>query len=348
MPRLRLDLRLDAPAAGDDPVEFSEESKRARARIYKRLGLSAHSGGAWITLDLETGKGWSAVRALAEERKAGNGVVGAATASEKMDADADWFELATGAAYDSFSLWDDYPGYKAGTHPAGHALNETFVSAAFVATVRDAGLKGVSFLRCQNKGRKAGPAWFLALPERPLGLGLDHPWLDRRRWVSEVGGDRTQRSSPLHCGQSQFHQCWLRDDLGADAEYVGRLLDLCPMPPKRVPLQGLEFVTVPRFWARALPDADFAYLPFGEDGRNREGKILRFRKLALSRRARRALTDAGLFEEQAFLPFRTVAAPEPGVEVLDGRYEPIAPMHAPEELAALRAAERRLFGSAAR
>jgi hypothetical protein len=349
-PRFELDVRLDARAAAGDetPAALSVPSQRLRAQVYKRLGLKTRSAAAWITLDLGTAKGWTLVEALAAECRAARVAVGAAIAREKPPEDGDWFQLQTRAAYDSFSLWDDYPGYKAGTHPAGHALNETFVSAAFVATVRDAGLKGVSFLRCQNKGRKAGPAWFLALPERPLGLGLDHPWLDRRRWVSEVGGDRTQRSSPLHCGQSQFHQCWLRDDLGADAEYVGRLLDLCPMPPKRVPLQGLEFVTVPRFWARALPDADFAYLPFGEDGRNREGKILRFRKLALSRRARRALTDAGLFEEQAFLPFRTVAAPEPGVEVLDGRYEPIAPMHAPEELAALRAAERRLFGSAAR
>lgn len=348
-PCFGLDVRLDArDAAGDEtPAALSVPSQELRAQIYRRLGLKARSGAAWITLDLETARGWTLVEKLIAECRAGRVAAGAAIAREKPPEDGDWFQLQTRAAYDSFSLWDDYPAYKAGTHPGGHALNETFVSEAFVATVRDAGLKGVSFLRCRNKGRKAGPAWFLALPERPLGLGLDHPWLDRRRWVSEVGGDRTQRSSPLHCGQSQFHQCWLRDDLGADAGYVGRLLALCPTPPKRVPLQGLEFVTVPRFWAQVLPDADFAYLPFGEDGPNREGKILRFRKLAVSRRARRALTGAGLFDEQSFLPFRTLAVPEPGVEVLDGRYAPVSPMHTPEALAVLRATEHRLFGSAA-
>lgn len=349
MQRFKLELRLDARAAAGDetPAALSVPSQELRAQIYQRLGLKARSGAAWITLDLETAKGWTLVEKLIAECRAGRVAVGAAIAREKPPEDGDWFQLQTRAAYDSFSLWDDYPAYKAGTHPEGHALNETFVSEAFVAAARDAGLKGVSFLRCQNKGRKAGPAWFLALPERPLGLGLDHPWLDRRRWVSEVGRDRTQRSSPLHCGQSQFHQCWLREDLGADAEYVGRLLALCPTPPRRVPLQGLEFVTVPRYWTRALPDADFAYLPFGEDGPNREGKMLRLRKLAVSRRARQALLDAGLFGTKALLPFRTVAAPEPGVEVLDGRHEPIAPMFTPHELAALRAQEARLFGAPA-
>jgi hypothetical protein len=342
MPRLRLDLRLDAPAAGDDPVEFSEESKRARARIYKRLGLSAHSGGAWITLDLETGKGWSAVRALAEERKAGNGVVGAATASEKMDADADWFELATGAAYDSFSLWDDYPSYKAGTHPAGHALNETFVSADFVAAAARAGLAGASFLRCRNKGRKKGRAWFAALPERSLGRGLDHPWFDRARWIRDVGGDPKKRSSPLEVGQHHFHQCWLRDDLGADAPFVQRLLELCPMPRSRTPLKGLQFLMVPRYWTQAFPDADFAYVQLGEDGPNREGKILRFRKLAVSRKARQALIDARLFTQKSFLPYRSVATPEPDVEILDRRHDPLPPMYTPEEFARLRADEQRL------
>jgi len=350
MPRFALDVRLDARAAAGDetPAALSVPSQRQRADVYRRQGLKAHGGAAWITLDLEIAKGWSLFDKLVAECREGRIEVGSAIAREQPPEEGDWFELQTRAAYDSFSLWDDYPCYRAGTHPEGHALNATFVSEAFVATVRDARLTGVSFLRCQNKGRKAGPAWFAALPERGLGLGLDHPWFDRRRWASEVANDAKKRSSPLRCGQSQFHQCWLRDDLGADAGLVGRLLELSPMPRERVPLQGLEFVTVPRYWAQALPEADFAYLPFGEDGPNREGKMMRFRRLAVSRRGREALIAACLFTAKAFLPFRSVVKPEPGVEILDSRHEPIAPMYTPQELAALRTRERELFGAPAR
>jgi hypothetical protein len=346
--RFDLDLRLDAPAPYDDAaVALAEESQQVRALIYKRLGLKAHSGKAWITLDLESAKGWSVLEKLIEECRARRVMVGSAIAREKLDADADWFQLETRPAYDSFSLWDDYPSYKSGTHPEGHALNATFVSEAFVATVERAGLRGIAFLRCLNKGRKPGPPWHAALPEHSLGRGVDHPWFDRRRWLCDVGDDPKKRSSPLHTGQHQFHQCWLRDDLGADTEFVQELLALCPTPKMRTPLRGLDFLTIPRYWAQALPDADFAYLPFGEDGPNREGKILRFRKLAVSRRARETLIDAGLFIEKAFLPFRTVTMPENGVGILDGRYEPITPMYTAEELAVLRAKEKKLFGPSA-
>jgi hypothetical protein len=340
-----LELRLDARAAAGDetPAVHSLPSQALRAQAYKRLGLKAHSGAAWVTLDLESAEGWSLFDSIVVECRQGRVEAGSAIACEKPPQDSDWFELLTKTAYDSFSLWDAYPGYKAGGHPDGHALNGTFVSEAFVAAVQKARLRGVAFLRCRNKGRKAGPAWFVALPERSLGLGLDHPWFDRQRWLKEVANDAAKRSSPLRCGQSQFHQCWLREDLGADAGFVGRLLELCPMPRVRVPLQGLEFVTVPRYWSQKLPDADFAYLAFGEDGPNREGKVLRFRKLAVSRRARAALMDAGLFAATAFLPFRAVQNPEPDVELLDGRHEPIPPMYAPAELAALRAQEAKLF-----
>lgn len=350
MPQFTLELRLDARAAAGDetPAVLSAPSQALRAEAYKRLGLKSRSGAAWVSLDLDAAKGWARFDALVAECRAGRLEAGAAIAREKSPQDADWFALQTRAAYDSFSLWDDYPGYRAGTHPEGHALNETFVSEAFVAAVQEAGLRGVSFLRCRNRGRKPGPAWFVALPERSLGLGLDYPWFDRQRWMAEVADDARKRSAPLRCGQSQFHQCWLRDDLGADAAFVGRLLELFPMPRERVPLQGLEFITVPRYWSRALPDADFAYLAFGEDGPNREGKVLRFRKLAVSRRARQSLVQADLFAPNAFAPLRSVTTPEPGVEVLDGRHEPIPPMFEPQELAALRAQEAKLFAAGAR
>jgi hypothetical protein len=72
--------------------------------------------------------------------------------------------------------------------------------------------------------------------------------------------------------------------------------------------------------------------------------MLRFRQLVVSRKARRALIDAALFTHKSFLPFRSVAAPEEGVEILDEHRDSIPPMYTPEELTALRSQERKLFG----
>jgi GNAT superfamily N-acetyltransferase len=89
---------------------------------------------------------------------------------------------------------------------------------------------------------------------------------------------------------------------------------------------GLSFETVPRYWTAVFPASDYTHTPWGEDGPNREGKMMRFRRLAVSRRARQALIDTGLFTEKAFQPFRSVATPEAGVVMLDRRHDPVPPM----------------------
>lgn len=346
MARYELDLRLDAPAAGGLAEALTEESARTRAGIYRELRLKVHSN-AWVRIDLGSDAGQRKLGQLHEACRAGQAAAGAGTVTELLDDDesaaADWFYLTTRTAYDSFSLWDEYPSYKPGSHPAGHALNHTFVSAAFVEASERLKLRGLSFLRCRNAGRKPGPAWYVALADHGLGHGLDHPWFDRRLWIREVGEHPGRRSSSLDMGQNTFHQCWLRSDLGRDARILRPLLQLFPRRADyESNLSGLGIVTVPRFWIRAFPDADFAYLPWGEDGPNREGKMMRFRQLIVGRKARQALIDAGLFSGKEFLAVRSVADPEDGVEILDERYPPVPPMYTAEELAALRSQESRL------
>jgi hypothetical protein len=225
-------------------------------------------------------------------------------------------------------------------------MNHTFVSDEFVHACERSRLRGLSFLRCRSRGRKPARAWFVALPDHGLGHGLDHPWFDRRLWVRDVGDDPTRRSSSLDTGQNCFHQRWLRLDLGPEAAFLVPLLEMFPPPgPRESTLAGLTLVTVPRYWARAFPDADFAYVPWGEDGPNREGKPMRFRQLVVSRRARQVLLDARLLAPRALLAVRSVAVPEAGVEVLDERHGPVPPMYTPDELAALRLQEQRLFGA---
>jgi hypothetical protein len=74
---------------------------------------------------------------------------------------------------------------------------------------------------------------------------------------------------------------------------------------------------------------------------NVEGKMMRFRMLAVSARAREALLDEGLFTDKAFLPVRVVDAAG-CVTILDRPDEPVPPMYSPPELAILREQERLL------
>jgi hypothetical protein len=347
MPRHELELRLDAPGAVGLGNALTEASARVRERVYHELGLKAFSN-AWVRIDVGTEKGRRTLKELLQACRSGRVVAGAATLYERLTADesaaTDWFYLATKTADESFSLWDDYPSFRPSEVAREHALNHTFVSEAFVAACARAKLRGISFLRCRPRGRKPAPAWFAALPEHGLGRGLDHPWFDRRRWLAEVGDDHRKRSSSLDTAQYAFHQRFLRQDRIGGVELLRPLLELFPMSAQHAStLEGLSLVTVPRYWSKALPDADFAYVPWGEDGPNREGKLMRFRMLAANARARRALIEASLLAEKAFLAVHTVGAPEAGVELLDARHPPVPPMYTAAELAALRARERTLF-----
>ena len=338
-------LRVDAPATPGDPtpVMFSKASEQLRARVYKALGLKVHNI-AWVTVVPGSAKGDAAIRALIAERNSGDAIVGFATLTETFDrtdsAQARWFYLNT-RVVDDFSLWDDYPSCKAGSLPKVHALNHSFVSSAFVDVCRRRQLTGIEFLRCASRGRKRGDPWFAALPEHSLGRGCDHPWFDREKWLRDVSGRRDRRSSGVDVGQSVFHQRWMREAAAGEPP-LDLLLQLCPTPAAYTSgIEGLQIVTIPRYWTGALPSTDFAYVPEGEDGPNVEGKMMRFRTIAVSARAREVLLEEGLFTEKVFLPVRVVDSP--GEAALDRPDDPVPPMYSPDELAILRERERVLL-----
>jgi len=352
VPNLELTLRVDAPPAGPDgSTDFlGTESQRARERVYATLRLKPRSV-SWVTLRLGTPKAEHAIEFLVAERRAGRAVVGSARLLEIPDqtenAGFEWSILNTRQVDGSFSLWDDYPQCRAGTLPRAGALNHTFVSDQFVAAYEQLGLNGLDFLRCRNSGRKPGPPWFAALPKHFLGKGLDHPWFDRERWVTHVAHDSTRRTTSIDTGQSTFHQFCLRRHEAERHPALIKLLTLCPEPVEPGSgLFGLQFQMVPRYFAGAQPASDFAYVPWGEDGPNRVGKMLRFRMLAVRRRARQALTEAGLFKDRDFAGVRSIALVEPGIEVLDGRGDAPGPMYTEAELAALKARELEMRNAA--
>jgi hypothetical protein len=328
-------FRVDAP--GDDRQFGSEVSDEYRRRVYGALKLKDFSA-AWARIRFGTPKWKEAVELFRRERV----LIGSAHFAQQLDEEdephSDWSLLYTPQVSGSFSLWDGYPEYKPGSLPKNaHALNHSFVSEEFVAACERAGLRGIEFLRCKNTGRKAGPPWYAALPAHTLGHGLDHPWFDRDRWLPHVRDHSRKRFDATHTGQSQFHQFWLRPQARGEP-LVHELLEICPMPQEPGSgLFGLKFVMAPRYLSRMEPQEDFAYVPWGEDGSNREGKMMRFRQLMVRRRARDALIAAGLVKARNFLRVRSVATPEPGVADLDAKYPPPPPMYSAEELSAMRA-----------
>jgi hypothetical protein len=338
-----LALRVDAGLIdGEHPSFLSSASMEVRKKAYAALGLKIYSV-AWVRIVPGSAKGDAVIRRLRDWRDAGDLVVGSAILTETFDdrdaEQARWFYLHT-RTVDDFNLWDPYPRCKTGSLPKVHALNHTFVSSAFASTVDRRRLTGLSFLQCENRGRKHGTPWFVALPDESLGRGLDHPWFDRARWLRDVGDRPERRSSAIDVGQYGFHQWWLRKAAECEAP-LDRILPLGPTPPA-TSIEGVQLVMMPRYWSEALPASDFAYVPWGEDGPNREGKILRFRMLAVSARARAVLLDDGLFDRKAFLPVRVIDSVEPGIEILDRSHDRLPPMYSASEVAALRSQEARL------
>ncbi len=348
MARYELEVRIDAAGVDDFGGALSDESASVRERIYRDLGLKPHSN-AWVRINLCSATGMKRLQRLVELCEAGEARAGTGHVHEQFDdsesAAADWFYLFTKTAGDSFSLWDDYPSYKMSDIGSEHAYSNSFVSEDFVAVCEQQRLRGISFLRCKQRGRKPGPAWFAALPASALGRGLDHTWFDRTKWLDYVGDDACKRSSSPETGQHAFHQSHFRPDVAQGADFLQALLKLFPMSrPDDSTLLGLNFAMVPRFWSQRFPDSDFAYTQWGEDGPNRDGKIMRFRQLMVSRHARDTLINAGLFTHKTFLGVRSVDTPEKGIEVLDQLHPAVPPMYTEEEQVALRAHERSLFG----
>ena len=170
----------------------------------------------------------------------------------------------------------------------------------------------------------------------------DHPWLDRARWEAYLrahSAETRDQDAPRPPGH--FSGAWVRDDAYRSVPLLAQLLRILPAKSE-TPLTGLTVLPLARYWRKRVPASDFAYVPLGRDGPNRQGKMLRWRRLCASRRARDALLRAGLFRQQDMTPLVLVDAPPLGAPNLDREHPAAPPMYSPAELAALRAQERSL------
>jgi hypothetical protein len=344
MPEVRLHLRLD-PHETQPNWLWDPAAPEFRKSFYRSFGLGRSD--TWATIDPATPKGVRALDRIELLVKSGAVLLGEARLQESLtgaELDAcEWFELGNRffKGDPGFSLWDDYPSCRSAAIPNEvHLTADVLVSEAFRAVVEAERLRGLEFLRVKEKSRKPKLAWYVGIARQQLGQGVDHPWLDRGRWEQYLRdhASRTYDQDPTR-PPGHFSGHWVRDDAGRSDALLARLLRLVPEGAGPV-LEGLTVLGVPRYWRERLPAADFAYVPAGRDGPNREGKILRFRKLCARRRARDALLAAGLIREQDAEPLLVVDEPPAGAPNLDLLYPPAPPMYSDAELAALRAQER--------
>lgn len=343
MPACELVLRLD-PRDAQPNWLHDPAAPELRRSFYRSLGLRGTD--TWVTLDPLAPKSAATFDRLEVFVRSGAVALGEVRLRETPTADelaaCEWFALQSRffKGNPGFSLWDDYPSCKSAAIPDGiHLFADVVVSQVFRAVVETQRLAGLEFLRVQEKSRKPKLAWFMALPGRSLGQGVDHPWFDRGRWERYLADHRPQtRDQDPARPPGHFRGGWVRDEAYRSDPLLARLLKLLP-ERSEAPLEGLTILPLARYARAHLPAADFAYVRPTPDGPNREGKILRFRQLCASRRARDALVGAGLIRERDAEPLLVVEGPPPGAPDLDRLHPAPPPMYTTAELAALRALE---------
>lgn len=344
MPAYQLVLRLDPRDA--QPNWLHDPAAPAfRKSFYRSLGLRGTD--TWATIDPLAPKSGATLDRIELLVKSGAVALAEARLRESLTRQeleaCEWFALENRffKGDPGFSLWDDYPSCRSAAIPAGiHLFADVVVSEAFRGVVEAGGLRGLEFLRVKEKSRKPKLAWYVAVARQPLGQGVDHPWFDRARWEQYVREhpattyDQDPTRPPGH-----FRGGWVRDEAYRSDPLLARFARLLPERSEAA-LVGLTVLCVPRYSRAHLPVADFAYVSLTPDGPNREGKVLRFRRLCASRRARDALLGAGLIREQDAEPLLVVDALPAGAPDLDRLHPPPPPMYTDAELAELRAAEQ--------
>lgn len=377
MPTRTLAFRVDPHPSWSGHSASADENQRARAEhdfqreLYASFGLELVSY-AWAEIDLTSPRIEDIFTRLTELDAAGEARFGAGVLTEALTPEeqgtCEWFVITDTRQFDGhdFSLWDDYPRCRAYKIPASdHVVERQFVSHQFKGLVEEQGLRGVEFLWVEDRGKFRAEPWYQAIPRQAMGHGLDHPWFDRakedayvRERLAERGVDPDEVFHPSRSpaeypfghpvaafaahapefrqGTDGFESRFLRDEWSTGVDLHDRLLGMFTnRDDVALTVQRIN----PHFLRGAVPDADFAYIWWGPDGPNRDGKIMRARELCVNRRTRDLLVAARLVPAGKFTGVVLCDEPPPGVPDLDTG-SPVPPPAYPDDiLTGLRAEE---------
>ena len=222
--------------------------------------------------------------------------------------------------------------FRAGVHVAGFS-HLVAVSERVKAVAEANKLKGIEFLWVKDTGKYRAPQWYLPIVPKPLGRGLDHPWLDPKK----LRGRGTQTAERW----SQYGQHrWIDSkQFRTEARYGNRLKDELVSLAIAMSYQrrGFTVESFPRVLRDYLPRTDFAFtVEDGFDGKS----IIRGRGVAINRKTRDLLVANRLLTEEECIGVCVLDKPYKGAELLDRKYGVPQPLFSPEQLKLLRAKEK--------
>lgn len=203
-------------------------------------------------------------------------------------------------------------------------------SDKFLKAVSDAGLTGLGVLPWRREWYARLTGWSQIYALRPMGRGIDHPML-RRRKHNQTGA---RLSSEPSCASGDWiasvhepdidsrESLWglrLRSDVLIDHPIVQRLMELRP--------PYFRCVGQRRFIRECVPDTDFAYSRWEGRGASRAGRDgRRGRDICCSHRARDILVTAGVLAPSKLIPIATIPESDADNEVLDRTIEHPLPL----------------------
>ena len=228
-----------------------------------------------------------------------------------------------------------------------HRNLRTVASARLVTVVKAAKLKGVSFLPLDEPTPSSVEQWHEIFATTPLGRGIDHPLLDRKRFDRSVLKEVTPRDfATVRHGEHRFEIAMIRQGVQyADKVFAALLQHSCTRDTN---FFAGDSTFGACFATEYAPKVDFAYLGWTQYKSDVAHSPPRRRNLCCSRRAREVLLAAKLLKPRDFVAINLISADAAQGTVWDRELS--APFPPPAYMPAEAAAERtrRLAAHAAR
>ncbi|HLP84490.1 MAG TPA: hypothetical protein VK157_09075 [Phycisphaerales bacterium] len=227
-----------------------------------------------------------------------------------------------------------------------HRDLRTVASARWVTVVNAAKLKGLSFLPLDEPSPSSVEQWHEIFATTPLGRGIDHPLLDRKRFDRGVLKEVTLRDfATVRHGEHRFEIAMIRPGVQyADKVFAALLQHSCTRDTQ---FFAGDSTFGACFATEYAPAVDFAYTGWTQYKSDVTDSPPRHRNLCCSRRAREVLLAAKLLKPRDFVAIKLISADAAQGTVWDRELStPLPPpAYTPAEAAAERT--RRLAAHAA-
>ncbi len=294
--------------------DFDATDAFSQAFIHS-LGLNVHSG-CWANINLDSPAMDSFIREarnliLAEKATFYGMNTLYCTLPDDADHPHEWYELTSYTRFESEGWKSDIETCKAFRMPptayiAAGMHNNLYVSEHFKTIVEEHQLTGIDFVWVKDVGKYRAPQWFVPVPLKPLGRGVDHPWYQ----PTAIGAIHSRFFFGINwrSGQHIFDMKAMRREPIFTKPVFRNLFSLYGLPGA---LEGgsLTIAAYRTHLRHFLPETDFAY---AWDDKSSA------RILCISRKARDVLLAAKVITPDDTSAIQILDTPPLGCAQLDG------------------------------